>query len=73
MLNVSFKNSMNVMRRSNMIDKNFQIINKVRDEPVRNTGESSSANDQIFEYMTADDNLLNSKIQNIHTINKFNT
>ena len=34
MLNISFENSINVMKKSNIVDKNNRIIDEIRDEIV---------------------------------------
>ena len=70
-LNVTFENSINAMKKSNIVNKNVQISDEVRNEVVRNTAGSLNAYDQIFEDIIIDNNLLNSKIRNIHAIIKF--
>ena len=61
------------MKKSNMINKDVRINDEVRNETARNTAESSNVNDQIFQNIITDGNLINSKIRNIHTTIKFNT
>ena len=62
MLNITSENSIDAMKKSNNINKNARIDNKVRSEAVRNTAESSNANNQVFRNNITNDNLLNSKI-----------
>ena len=59
------------MKKSNIINKNKRIIEEVRNEVAQNTIGNSSADDQIFENIISDDNLLNSKTRNIYAIKKF--
>ena len=65
-LNITFENSINAIKKSNNINKNVRIDSKVRNEVARNTAESSDADSQIFENDIINDNLSNSKISNIH-------
>ena len=67
MLNILPENSIDAMKKSNIIDKNVRVDDKIRNEAVRNIVESSVADNRIFENDTTDNNLSNSKIQNIHT------
>ena len=62
MLNITSENSINVMKKSNIINKNVRINNEVRSEAARNTAESSNANSQIFEDDITNNNLSNSKV-----------
>ena len=62
MLNITFENSINAMKKSNNINKNARIDDEVRSEIVRNIAESSNTNNQIFEDDATNDNLSNSKI-----------
>ena len=62
MLNITFENSINAMKKSNIVNKNIRINDEIRNEVVRNTAESSNTDDQIFEDVITNDNLSNSKI-----------
>ena len=62
MLNITSENLVDTMKKSNIINKDVRINNKIRIETTRNTVESLNANDQIFGNIIIDDNLLNSKI-----------
>ena len=73
MLNITSENSIDAMKKSNIVNKDVRIDNEIRNEVARNIVESSDANNQIFENNATNDNLSNSKIQNIHTRIKFNT
>ena len=73
MLNIAFENSIDAMKKLNIINKNIRVDDKVRNEVVQNTAESSNADSQIFETDAINDNLLNSKTRNIYTRVKFNT
>ena len=72
MLNITLENSIDAMKKSNIINKNVRIDDEVRNETARNIVESSDANNQIFENDVTDNNLLNSKIRNIHAKVNFN-
>ena len=61
-LNITFENSINTVKKSYIINRNIQINDKTRNETARNTVESLNANDQIFENVITNDNLLNLKI-----------
>ena len=73
MLNITFKNLVDAMKKSNIVNKDVRIDDKVRSEIVRNIIESSNANSQIFENDVTNNNLINSKIRNIHARVKFST
>ena len=61
-LNITFKNSIDAMKKSNNINKNARIDDEVRNEIARNIAESSDANNQILKNDFINDNLSNSKI-----------
>ena len=71
MLNITSEDSINAMKKSNIINKNVRIDNKVRNEIVRNAVESSDANSQVFENDVINNTLSNSKTRNIHARTKF--
>ena len=73
MLNITFENSIDAMKKSNIINKNVRINDEIRNKAARNTVENSNADDQIFKNLVTNDNLLNSKIRNIHAKIKSNT
>ena len=60
------------MKKSNIINKNIRINDEIRNKVVRNMIKSSNANSQIFKNDITNDNLLNSKIRNIHARIKSN-
>ena len=60
--NITFENSIDAIKNSNIINKNIRINDKIRDEAVRNIVESSNVDDQIFENIITDNNLLILKI-----------
>ena len=62
MRNITSESSINAMKKSNIINKKVEISDEVRNKVVRNTIESLNADNQIFENVTIDDNLLISKI-----------
>ena len=70
-LNITPENSIDAMKKSNNVNRNARIDNEVRSEIAQNIAESSNASSQIFENDTTDDNLSNSKIQDIHARIKF--
>ena len=61
MLNITSENSIDAMKKSNIVNKNVRVDDKIRNEVVRNIAESSDADNQIFENDITNDNLLNSK------------
>ena len=67
MLNIISENSIDAMKKSNIVNKNVRIDDEVWNKVVRNITESLNANNQIFEDNITDDNLTNSKTQNIYT------
>ena len=73
MLNVTFENSIDAMKKSNNVNKNAQIDDEVRNEVAQNIAENSDINSQIFEDDVTNDNLSNSKTQNIRAKIKFST
>ena len=66
MLNIAPENSIDAMRKLNIVNKDVRIDNEVRSEAARDTAENLNASSQIFEDDITDDNLLNSKISNTH-------
>ena len=72
MLNITFKDSIDKMKKSNIINKNVRIDDKVRSETARNIIKSSNADSQIFKIDATNDNLLNSKTRNTHARIKSN-
>ena len=72
MLNITSENSIDAMKKSNIINKNVRIDNEVWNEAARNTIESLNIDSQIFENDATDNNLSNSKISNIYARVKFN-
>ena len=72
-LNITLENSIDAMKKPNIINKGIRVSNEIENEVARNTVESSNADDQIFEDIIIDNNLLNSKIQNVYTTFKFST
>ena len=73
MLNITFKNSIEAMKKSNIINKDIRVRSKIRNEVARNIAESSDVDNQIFENDIINDNLLNSKTRNIYAKVKFST
>ena len=61
MLNITSKDLIDAMKKSNIINKNVQVDDEVQSETVRNIVESSNIINQIFENDITDDNLSNSK------------
>ena len=61
MLNITPENSIDAIKKSNIVNKNVWVDDEVRNEAVRNIAENSDAGSQIFENNVTDDNLLNSK------------
>ena len=72
-LNITFENSIDAMKKSNIINKDIRINDEIRNEVARNIAESLNADNQIFKNDATDNNLSNSKIQNIHARIKFST
>ena len=72
-LNITSENSIDTMKKSNNINKDTRIDDKVRSKVARNIVESSNADNQIFENDVTNDNLSNSKIRNIYARIKFST
>ena len=73
MLNITSENPIDAIKKSNIINKNVRVDDEIRNEATRNIVESSNANSQIFENDVTHNNLLNSKIRNIHAKIKSNT
>ena len=71
MLNITSENSIDTMKKSNIVNKDVRVDDEVRNETVRNIAKSSDANNQIFENNVINDNLSNSKIRNIYVKIKF--
>ena len=71
-LNITYENSIDAMKKSNIINKDVRIDDELRNEVVRNIAESSDADRQIFENNVTNNNLSNSKTQNIHARIKSN-
>ena len=72
-MNITFENSIDAMKKSNIINKNIRINDKVRSEIARNITESLYTDGQIFENNTTNNNLSNSKTRSIHARIKFST
>ena len=73
MLNITSENSINAMKKLNIINKNVRINDEIRNKIVWNTAVSLNADSQIFENDITKNNLLNSKVRNIHTRVKSST
>ena len=73
MLNMTSENSIDAMKKSNIINKNVRIDDKIWNEVVRDIAESLNADSQIFEDDVINNNLSNSKTRNIHARIKSNT
>ena len=73
MLNITPEDSIDAIKKSNIINRNVRVDVEVRNETARDTAESLNADNQIFENDVTDDNLSNSKTSNIHARIKFNT
>ena len=73
MLNITSENSSDAMKKSNNVNKNARIDNKIQSEVARDIAENLNANNQIFENDVTNDNLLNLKTQNIHSKVKSDT
>ena len=71
MLNITSENSIDAMKKSNIINKDVQVDDEIRNEIARNIAENSNTNNQIFRNDVTDNNLLNSKVRNIHAKVKF--
>ena len=72
-LNITSENSIDAMKKSNIVNKDIRIDDEIRNEIVRNIVESLNINSQIFKNDATNNNLLNSKIQNIHARIKSST
>ena len=73
MLNITFEDSIDAMKKSNNVNRNARVDDEIRNKTVRDIAESSNANSQIFENDAINDNLSNSKIRNTHAKVKFST
>ena len=73
MLNILSENSIDAIKKSNIINKNVRIDDEIRKKIIWDTAESLNADSQVFKNDVIDDNLLNSKIRNIHARIKSNT
>ena len=73
MLNIASENSIDAMKKSNIVNKDVQVDDEVRSEVARNIVESSDASRQVFENDATDNNLSNSKTSNIYAKVKSNT
>ena len=71
MLNITSENSIDAMKKSNIINKNVRIDDEIRNKVARNIAESLNASNQIFEDDAINNNLSNSKTRNIHARIKF--
>ena len=72
MLNIASENSIDAMKKSNIVNKDVWVDDEVRNEAVRNTIENSNADNQVFKNDVTNDNSSNSKTRNIHAKIKFN-
>ena len=66
MLNITFENSIDVIKKSNIINKDVRIDNEILNKIVQDITENSNVNNQIFKDDITNNNLSNSKIRNIH-------
>ena len=66
MLNITSEDSIDAMKKLNIINKNVRVDDEIRNEIARDIAESLNVNSQIFENDAIDDNLSNSKIRNIY-------
>ena len=73
MLNITLENSIDTIKKLNIINKNVRIDDEIRNEVVRDIVESSDTNNQIFENDVTNNDLLNSKTRDTHTRIKFST
>ena len=71
-LNITSENSINAMKKLNIINKDVRINDEIWNETARDITESSNANNQIFENDIINSNLSDSKTRNIHVKVKFN-
>ena len=71
MLIIASENLIDAMKKSNIINEDVRIDDKIRNKTTRNIVESSDANNQIFENDATNNNLSNSKTRNIHAKVKF--
>ena len=73
MLNITPEDSIDAIKKSNIINKNIQVDNEIRSKAAWNIAENSNANNEIFENDVTNNNLTNSKTQNIHAKVKSST
>ena len=73
MLNVTPKDSIDAMKKSNNVNKDARVDDEIRNEAARDIAESSDTDSQIFEDNVTNDNLSNSKIRDIRTKVKSST
>ena len=71
-MNITFKNLIDAIKKSNIINKNVRIDDEIRNKVVRNTVEDLNANNQIFKNNVTSDNLSNSKTRDIYARIKSN-
>ena len=62
MLNITSENSIDAIKKSNIINKDVRIDNEIQNKVVRNTAKNSDADSQIFENDIINNNLSNLKI-----------
>ena len=73
MLNITFENSIDAMKKSNNVNKDIRIDDKVQNKTARDIAESLDADSQIFEDDITNNNLSNLKTRNIHAKVKAST
>ena len=73
MLNVASEDSIDAMKKSNNVNKDARVGDEIRSETARNIVENSDTDSQVFEDDVTDDNLSNSKTQDIRARIKSNT
>ena len=61
MLNIALENSIDAIKKSNIVNKNIRVNDEIRNEIVQDTAENSNADNQIFENIITNNNLSNSK------------
>ena len=72
-LNITFENSIDAMKKSNNVNKDARIDDEVWNEIARNIVESLNADSQIFEDDAINNNLSKLKTWNIHARIKSST
>ena len=73
MLNITSEDLIDAMKKSNIINKDVRVDDEVWNEVARNIAEYSNADSQIFGNDVTNNNLSNSKTQNIYVRIKSNT